>query len=111
MQLSEENSFLVVCACLAGLFLMLGSMCLQYGLAYAGMAVCLPYQIAVSISVGKHTGCCKHLIQRLLLCAPDGCISGREQGERSTSVQKAVLPRLESMRTCLPMWTERSTGF
>ncbi len=45
----------MVCACLAGVFLMLGTMCLQYGLAYAGLAVCLPYQIAVSISVGEHT--------------------------------------------------------
>ena len=61
VQLSEENSFLVVCACLAGVFLMLGTMCLQYGLAYAGMAVCLPYQIAVSISVGEHKACFKHL--------------------------------------------------
>ena len=53
MQLSQDNGFLVFCACLAGVFLMLGSMCLQYGLAYAGLALCLPYQIAISISVGK----------------------------------------------------------
>ncbi len=62
MQLSEENTFLVVCACLAGVFLMLGTMCMQYGLAYAGMAVCLPYLIAVSISVGKHADCYDHHI-------------------------------------------------
>ena len=53
MQLSQNNGFLVFCACLAGVFLMLGSMCLQYGLAYAGLALCLPYQIAISISVGE----------------------------------------------------------
>lgn len=53
MQLSQDNGFLVFCASLAGVFLMIGSMCLQYGLAYAGVAICLPYQIAVSISVGE----------------------------------------------------------
>ena len=53
MQLSQDNGFLVFCACLAGVFLMLGSMCLQYGIAYAGLALCLPYQIAISISVGE----------------------------------------------------------
>ena len=53
LQLSQDNGFLVFCASAAGLFLMLGSMCLQYGLAYAGVALCLPYQIAVSISVGE----------------------------------------------------------
>ena len=51
--MSEDNGFLIFCASLAGAFLMLGTMCLQYGLAYAGMAVCLPYLIAVSISVGE----------------------------------------------------------
>ena len=65
VQLSQDNGFLVFCACLAGVFLMLGSMCLQYGLAYAGLALCLPYQIAISISVGElQPQDCKSMQQR-----------------------------------------------
>lgn len=52
-QMTQQNDFVVVCACAAGLFLMLGSMSLQWGMALTGMAICLPFQIAVSLSVGE----------------------------------------------------------
>ncbi|EIE22246.1 fatty acid elongase 3-ketoacyl-CoA synthase 1 [Coccomyxa subellipsoidea C-169] len=51
-QMTQQNDFVVFCACAAGFFLMLGSMSLQFGMALTGMAICLPFQIAVSLSVG-----------------------------------------------------------
>ncbi|KAK9914973.1 hypothetical protein WJX75_003193 [Coccomyxa subellipsoidea] len=51
-QMTQQNEFVVACACAAGFFLMLGSMSLQFGMALTGMAICLPFQIAVSLSVG-----------------------------------------------------------
>ena len=40
------------CACMGGLFMMVGTICLQFGMALTSMAVCLPHQIAISLSVG-----------------------------------------------------------
>lgn len=51
--MTQQNDFVVFCACAAGFFLMLGSMSLQFGMALTGMAICLPFQIAVSLSVGE----------------------------------------------------------
>jgi hypothetical protein len=51
--MTQQNEFVVACACAAGFFLMLGSMSLQFGMALTGMAICLPFQIAVSLSVGE----------------------------------------------------------
>ncbi|BDA43213.1 Ureide permease 1 [Coccomyxa sp. Obi] len=51
-QMTQQNDFVVACACVAGFFLMLGSMSLQWGMALTGMAICVPFQIAVSLSIG-----------------------------------------------------------
>lgn len=41
--------------------MMLGSMSLQFGMALTGMAICLPFQIAVSLSIGESIiSCLQH---------------------------------------------------
>jgi hypothetical protein len=51
-QLVQDNTFVVACACMAGFLMMVGSMALQFGMALTGLAICVPFQIAVSLSVG-----------------------------------------------------------
>lgn len=80
-QMTQQNDFVVVCACAAGLFLMLGSMSLQWGMALTGMAICLPFQIAVSLSVGEPSFDILHFHTMFSSCGTDA-ICGSKSGDR-----------------------------
>lgn len=93
-QLTQQNDFVVACACASGLFLMLGSMSLQWGMALTGMAICLPFQIAVSLSVGEpsifllyNMAPCPPMWHRLHLCTRNLLISRRLQSRVVHSMQ------------------------
>ena len=80
-QLSQDNSFVVGCASLAGLLMMAGTLCLLFGMAFTGVAVCVLYQTAVSLSIGAPFIWGKHTYKDRLWHAVLALESG-EQGAR-----------------------------